>query len=82
MALLLFLSVDRAQSQVLCNAVTERKSAIFAREWNDLVLSVVSDVRTAAVSDAGTAAPILHDRYFVAPEIRVVGRNIADPSEP
>src|SRR4051794_11499674 len=43
---------DRAQSWAHCNALTEGNSAIFPLEWNNPVLSVVSDVGAAAELDA------------------------------
>ena len=42
----------------------------------------MTDVRAAAERDAGARAPFLDDRRFVAAEIRVVGKDVADPSEP
>src|SRR6476469_8660797 len=62
MALLLFLTQDRAQSSHHCNGVAERKSAIFPRERNDLVAGVVADVGGSSETDARTIAPVFDDR--------------------
>src|SRR3954451_7915120 len=61
MALLLFLSQDRAQSRLLCNGVAERKSGMWIGEGNNLVMNVVADVGAAAVADARTSTPFLDD---------------------
>src|SRR5262249_30262670 len=81
-ALLLFRSLDRAQSSHHCNAVAEGKSGFFTREWNYAVLCVVSDVGATPVSNAETIAPFLDYCDFVTTEIGIVDGNFADPSEP
>src|SRR5689334_16038141 len=81
MALLLFLSLDRAQSRALCNAITERNSVVSPQERNHPVTRVVADVGAAAEGDARAGAPLLDNGGFVAAETRVVGKNVGDPPE-
>src|SRR5690348_1897215 len=82
MALLLFLSLDRAQTLIHCNAVAEGKSANFSPERNNVVPGVVADVRAAAERDAGAAAPVLENRHLIQPEFGLVMKDIADAAEP
>src|SRR5580765_3027873 len=77
-ALLLFRSLDRAQSSRHCNAVAEGKSAIFERERNNPVVNVMSDVGAAAIWNAGTVAPFLDYCGFITTEIGIIFGNFTD----
>src|SRR6185312_11277597 len=73
--------LGRAQVDALCNAVAEGESAKLHPKRNDPIAGVVSDVGPAAVRNARTQAPFLHDFRFVMAKFGVVGQDVADPSE-
>src|SRR6476620_1060871 len=60
---------------------TERYSVVSPEERNHPVSRVVPDIGAASELDAGTDAPLLHDGGIVAPEIRVVRKDVADPAQ-
>ena len=82
MALLLIQCLDRAQLRLLCNGPWEEKSVPDWAEWHYAVVNVMPNVRATAISDAGSAAPIFHDRGFILSEIRVICRDVTNPAEP